>query len=260
MPQDGFDDFGTPHRGGGLMTPRGRSRDLDEVSNASPAREDAMAEAIQAQSKALIGAVQAMQTIVEKQGKDKKLSSTIRVNPTIQWPKLGDDGPERREVGEFFEAFEETVGLANDGAGMSDKERLKVLALCLKGSRQKTYENLFRKHRALGEVETEPGKVFDIIKAKLLRFSETTMEKQMRVLSEWENLSKGKVSALAFEPQWEQALAELESVGLARTDRELTLNYLTKICDLGRMATADSLVAVLRHGKNAMWCALSWNP
>ena len=54
------------------------------------------------------------------------------------------------EVAEFFETFEETIGLANDGAGMSEKERLKVLAGCLKGSRQKTYENLIKKHRALG--------------------------------------------------------------------------------------------------------------
>ena len=103
-----------------------------------------------------------MQTIVERQGKDKKLSSTIRVNPTIQWPKLGDDGPDCREVAEFFEAFEETVGLANDGAGMTDKGRLKVLSACLKGSRQKTYENLIKKHRAIGEVENDPGKAFDI--------------------------------------------------------------------------------------------------
>ena len=104
-----------------------------------------------------------------------------------------------------------------------------MLALCLKGSRQKTYENLFRKHRSLGDVESDPGNVFEIIKAKLLRFSESTMEKQMRVLSEWENLAKGKVSALAFEPVWERALAELETVGLARGETELTLTYLSKI-------------------------------
>ena len=42
------------------------------------------------------------------------------------------------------------------------------------------------------------------------------------MLSEWEGLSKGKLSGLAFEAKWEEALAELETVGLARGERELT--------------------------------------
>ena len=99
----------------------------------------------------------------------------------------------------------------------------------MKGSREKTYQNLIKKHRAAGDVESDPSKVYDAIKAKLTRFAESPMEKQMRVLSEWDNLSKGKLNALAFEAKWEEALAELETVGLARGERELTLNYLTKI-------------------------------
>ena len=62
-----------------------------------------------------------------------------------------------------------------------------------------------------------------------MRFVESNMEKQMRVLNEWEGLTKGKLSALQFEPQWEESLAELEAIGLARNERELCLNYLTKI-------------------------------
>jgi hypothetical protein len=97
----GFGGLPTPHGsgfgGGGLETPRGRNRDFDEVSNASAAREDAMAEALQTQTKALTLVMQTMATIAEKQS-TKKLSSTIRVNPTIQWPKLSDDGPDCREV------------------------------------------------------------------------------------------------------------------------------------------------------------------
>ena len=84
-------------------------------------------------------------------------------------------------------------------------------------------------NRSLVDVESDPGKVFEIIKAKLLRFSESTTEKQMPVLSEWENLAKGKMSVLAFEPMWERVLAELETVGLARGETELTLTYLSRI-------------------------------
>ena len=112
---------------------------------------------------------------------------------------------------------------------MADKERLKVLASCLKCSREKTYKVLRKKHRLLGDVESDPGMVFEVIKAKLMRFVEGNMEKQMRVLNEWENLSKGKLSALQFEPQWEACLAELEAVGLARNERELMLNYVSKV-------------------------------
>ena len=145
--------------GGGLETPRGRNRDLDEVSNNSPPRDNTITEALDAQSRALMQTMQAMQTIAEKQGRDKKLSSTIRVHPTVQWPKLGDGGPDCREVSEFFEAFEDTVALANDGAGMSDKERLRVHSAFLRSSRLKTYENMIKRHRAIGEVESSPVKV-----------------------------------------------------------------------------------------------------
>ena len=45
--------------------------------------------------------------------------SVIQVRPNIQWPILtGDD----HDVEGFFDAFEETCGLANDGAGMTDAE------------------------------------------------------------------------------------------------------------------------------------------
>jgi hypothetical protein len=60
-----------------------------------------MAEAIQAQTKALMQTMQTMQTIAERQKDKKVLSSTIRVNPTVQWPKLSDDGPDCREVETF---------------------------------------------------------------------------------------------------------------------------------------------------------------
>ena len=189
----------------------------------SPNRDQALIDALGAQTKALLA-------MGADKGKEKKfLSSTIRVNPTITWPKLMDEGPEARDVEDFFDRFDETCGLANDGAGMSDMERLKVLSSCLKGSREKTYKVLHKKHRLLGDVEANPGMVFNIIKTKLLRFIETPLEKQMRVINEWDNLSKGKLSALQFEPQWEEKLAELETAGLGRNERELMLNYLGKI-------------------------------
>ena len=51
-------------------------------------------------------------------------TSTIRVEPRITWPKLGDDGPGGKEVEGFYEKFAEICGLANNGQGMADKEML----------------------------------------------------------------------------------------------------------------------------------------
>ena len=82
--------------------------------------------------------------LVEGLGQKGK-SSTIRVEPRVTWPKLGDDGAGGREVEEFYEKLEEIYGLANNGKGMSPKEMLVALKSCLTGSRKKIYENMMKK-------------------------------------------------------------------------------------------------------------------
>eukprot|EP00969_Alexandrium_andersonii_P361397 15457457-Alexandrium_andersonii.AAC.1 len=52
------------------------------------------------------------------------------------------------------------------------------------------------------------------------------MEKQMRVLTEYEALWKGTKTAHQFEAQLEEAITELELAGLGKNDRELLLAYL----------------------------------
>jgi hypothetical protein len=106
-----------------------------------------LAEAFRDQTAALREAVK---------GGTKKLSSTIRINPTIKWPMLSDDRPDSKDVEEFFERFDETCALANDGAGMSDAERLKVLLSCLRGSREKVYRVIHKRCRASGLLQSNP--------------------------------------------------------------------------------------------------------
>jgi len=62
---------------------------------------------------------------LEKRERPKQ--SVIQVSPHIQWPSLTDSGPDSKMVVEFFDKFERVCGLANDGAGMSDVEQLRVL-------------------------------------------------------------------------------------------------------------------------------------
>ena len=93
-------------------------------------------------------------------------TSTIKVEPRVTWPKLGDDGPGGKEVEEFYERFEEICNLANNGQGMADKEMLVTLKNCLSGSRKQIYDNIIKMHRPSKLMETDdgPGKMYDEIK------------------------------------------------------------------------------------------------
>ena len=79
-------------------------------------------------------ATQALAKAAQHPQKPAPLHSTIKVNPTIKWPELGDGGSGGKEVEEFYEKLEEIFRLANDGAGMPWPERLISLRSCLRGS------------------------------------------------------------------------------------------------------------------------------
>eukprot|EP00435_Cladocopium_sp_Y103_P053296 s165_g17.t1 len=81
------------------------------------------------------------QTQVMAEALTKKTKrSTIQVSPKVSWPMLDDDCSDYRSVQEFYDTFEATIGLANDGEGMTDMEKLTTLKACLKQHRLKTYE------------------------------------------------------------------------------------------------------------------------
>ncbi len=54
------------------------------------------------------------------------------------------------------------------------------------------------------------------------------MERQMRVLAEFDGLWKGSKTAHQFEATFEEAITELELSGLAKNEREPLLAYLQK--------------------------------
>ena len=83
----------------------------------------------------------------------------------------------------------------------------------------KTYDVLHKRETKTGRVQTEPGSVFKLVQVKLMRFLKTPMEKQMRISQMFENLQKGKKTALQLEPVWEESLADLDSVGLGKKIR-----------------------------------------
>ena len=70
--------------------------------------------------------------------------------------------------------------LANDGNGVPDREKLRMLMPSLRGSRLKIYKNLIRFYRK-DLLRENPGKVYDIIKTRLMEFQETIPEKAISV-------------------------------------------------------------------------------
>jgi hypothetical protein len=100
---------------------------------------------------------------------------------------------------------------------------------CLRGSKEKIYKLIYKKHRKLGTLESDPDAVFEEIRDRHMKFVETPMERQMRVLGEWDALWKGQKTALQFEALFEEAVTELELAGLAKNERELLLGYLQKV-------------------------------
>ena len=53
---------------------------------------------------------------------NRRTNSTIKVEPKVTWPHLGDDGPGGKEVEEFYIKFEDICSLANNGSGMADRK------------------------------------------------------------------------------------------------------------------------------------------
>ena len=170
------------------------------------------------------------QTEVLKKAFSNKGPSITTVKTDLHWPTLShDDMTDVKDVAEFYESFEDNCGLANNCQGMSKREMLIALRSRCKGSRLKTFQNIYRQEIRAGNVEADPASVYERIKSKHLLFSESVEEREIRVDSEHAALLKGKLTGHQFEPLFARSIAELEEIGLGKTPRELFLSYLRKV-------------------------------
>ena len=171
------------------------------------------------------------QTEVLKQAFSGNRGSTsiTTVKTDLHWPTLSDDLTDVKDVAEFYEAFEDNCGLANNCQGMSKREMLVALRSRCRGSRLKTFQNIYRQEFKSGAVGSDADAVYEKIKSKHLVFSESVEEREIRVDSEHAALMKGKLTGHQFEPLFERSIAELEEIGLGKTPRELFLSYLRKV-------------------------------
>ena len=122
--------------------------------------------------------------------------------------------------------------MVNNGQGMEASEMLATLGNCLKGSRKTIYDNIVKAAREDGSYQFEPDRVYRQIRERLLRFTETQADKQIRIKGEWAELTKHKNdSCLDFEAKWEKLRRERKKAGLIRTAAEDLIDYHGKVGD-----------------------------
>ena len=133
-------------------------------------------------------------------------NSTIKVEPKMPWPEFGDRHKDPQEAEDFIRAFESICRMANNGHGMRPEEMVYTIGNCLKGNRKLLFDNIMIDASDDGTMITNPQSVYDKIRSRLLQFTETMGEKQIRVRAEWEELEKTKSETLLdFEARWEKA-------------------------------------------------------
>jgi hypothetical protein len=130
-----------------------------------------LAAALEAQTKVL------QEALAGKTG----ATSVTSVKTDVNWPTLTDDRSEARDVAQFYEEFEDCCSLANNCKGMSFREQLIALRSRCRGSRLKTYVNIYRNAWKSGEVLEHPEAVYLRIKEKHLVFAESKEEKKLEL-------------------------------------------------------------------------------
>ena len=167
-----------------------------------------------------------MADLMEANNKATRLNSTIQIKPQVDLPQLSDTD---MDIQDFFTKFEDVMQLANCGRGTMSWERCHVLKGCLKGAnRLLAFEETVRELKATGVWDRTPDVAYERLKERLMRFALQPMERQHLLISRFEQLTRGRMSAVEWEPIWERALAELRAVGIDRNDKDLAHTYFQK--------------------------------
>ena len=101
--------------------------------------------------------------------------------------------------------------------------------MCLKGVKRTVYDNVVKSHE-YDSTPPEPEVVYKEIKDALMCFSETPMEKTVRVRTEWRTFEKTRhMGALEFRTKFYKYTAQLEEVGMPSTAAEKLMSYFEKV-------------------------------
>ena len=110
-----------------------KDKDKDRAASEASSPEKELANALEHQTAALMKALEG-----------RNQSQVMSVKTDLQWPTLGDERSDSKDVSEFYEHFEDNCGLANSCKGMNYREMLLALRSRCRGSRLKTFTNLYK--------------------------------------------------------------------------------------------------------------------
>ena len=101
----------------------------------------------------------------------------IKIHPQVKWPILEDTDLDPKE---FYREFEHVCQMCADGQGMAPKEKLTVFLRSLRGHRKKIYNYVVKENYELAQTDEGAEEVYQLIKERMLEFTETLTEKQTR--------------------------------------------------------------------------------
>ena len=113
---------------------------------------------------------------------------------------------------------------------MNDREKLLTLKPLLHGAKKQVYENIVRKYHKQGTLMDHPGKVYDEIKATLMKYQAGRTQLRLQVKTQYDNTWKGKnLTGLEFQAAWEKVLAEMKEVGFELQEEAVFIDYLKRV-------------------------------
>ncbi|CAE7786512.1 unnamed protein product, partial [Symbiodinium necroappetens] len=184
------------------------------------------------QDSALLAIVQEMRRQREQDAKERaEQLKSMREEKSVFTYSLRDDlpvfGDGDSDLDKHLEAFSDVCMVVKP---KGDREKLRLFARTLKGTRRRCYGTIIKEAKHNGDYESKPASVFDRVVAALdASFHESDEAKAMKARARYDSLEKRATQFQEFQVSWLEALTELNSAGVYKCQKDLLYDYLRKI-------------------------------
>ncbi|CAE7761843.1 unnamed protein product, partial [Symbiodinium sp. KB8] len=184
------------------------------------------------QDAALLAIVQEMRRQREQDAKERaEQLKSMREEKSVFTYSLRDDlpvfGDGDSDLDKHLEAFSDVCMVVKP---KGDREKLRLFARTLKGTRRRCYDTIIKEAKHNGDYESKPASVFDRVVALLdASFHESDEAKAMKARARYDSLEKRATQFQEFQVSWLEALTELNSAGVYKCQKDLLYDYLHKI-------------------------------
>ncbi|CAE7883936.1 unnamed protein product [Symbiodinium microadriaticum] len=179
------------------------------------------------QETVLLASVQEMRRQREQDAKERaEQLKSMREEKSVFTYTLRNDlpvfGDGDSDLDKHLEAFSDVCMVVKP---KGDREKLRLFARTLKGTRRRCYDTIIKEAKHNGDYESKPASVFDRVVAALdASFHESDEAKAMKARARYDSLGKRATQFQEFQVSWLEALTELNSAGVY-----LLYDYLHKI-------------------------------